>query len=227
MSCCCCPHSRSAGRCFSFFARSYRRRFERRGFEASQQHLLAGLAQVGIGAKTMLEIGAGVGHLHQTLLERGAAMAVGVDLAPAMIEQARHWARDRGLADRVDYICGDFMALGEQIQPAQVTILDKVVCCYPDAEGLVHRSLDVTTEVYALSYPRDRWFTRGGVAVAAVVFRMLGSAFRPYLHHPATLERWITEAGFTKCFEASTAIWLTQVYRRSPAPLAQATPAGV
>ena len=43
----CCGHAASAGRLFSFFARHYRRRFARRGFEPSQRHLLEGLGETG------------------------------------------------------------------------------------------------------------------------------------------------------------------------------------
>lgn len=209
---CCCPHARSAGRLFSFFARRYRRRFERRGFERSQRQLIAGLSQAGFAGAQILEIGSGVGHLHQSLLERGAAGAVGIDLAPRMIEEARRWARDRDVADRVRYLEGDFMALAHEIEPADVTVLDKVVCCYPDAEGLVGRSLEKTRRVYALTYPRDRWYVRAAMAVGALFLWLLRSDFRPYVHSPARIEGWITDAGFTKRYEATTLVWLTQVY---------------
>lgn len=211
---CCCPHSNSASRVFSLFARRYRKRFQRRGFEASQQQLLAGLGRAGFVDASVLEIGSGVGHLHQTLLERGAARAVGIDLAPRMIEEAQRWARERGLEERVEYLAGDFMELDDQLPQAEVTVLDKVVCCYPDADGLVHRSLAKTARVYALTYPRERWYVRWAVAAGAVSLRLLGSQFRPYVHPPAQIERWIEEAGFRKHFEASTPVWLTQVYVR-------------
>lgn len=212
---CCCPHSNSASKVFSIFARRYRKRFQRRGFEPSQEQLLTGLRQAGFVDATVLEIGSGVGHLHQTLLERGAARAVGIDLAPRMVEEAQAWALERGLADRVAYLQGDFMELDDQLQPADVTVLDKVVCCYPDADGLVHRSLAKTGRVYALTYPRDRWYVRFAVAVGAALLRLVGSEFRPYVHDPAAIERWIEEAGFRKCYQDHTPIWLTQVYSRS------------
>lgn len=100
---CCCPHSRSGGRVFSFFARHYRKRFSKKGFEPSQQQLMAGLQLVGFADASVLEIGSGVGHLHLTLLEQGAKSATGIDLAPKMIEEAENWSKQRGLADRVQY----------------------------------------------------------------------------------------------------------------------------
>jgi SAM-dependent methyltransferase len=213
MGACCC-HAQSAGRFFSFFARCSRKRYKRKGFEASQKQLMAGLEQVGYRDATVLEIGCGVGHLHQTLLEQGARSAVGIDLAPRMLAEARDWAKQRGLPERVRYIEGDFMAL-DGIDAADITLLDKVVCCYPDAHGLVEKSLAKTKRIYGLTYPRDRWFIRLGVEVMAWLLWLMRSDFRSYVHDPEQIERWITDRGFRKRFEAQTAIWLTQVYEKS------------
>lgn len=209
---CCCPHSNSADRFFSFFAGRYRKRFEKKGFEPSQQQLMEGLEKVGYKGAKILEIGSGVGHLHQTLLERGAASAVGVDLASRMIEEARHWACERELSERTDYVQGDFMEIKDSLSDAEVTILDKVVCCYPDADALVHASLSKTNRVYALTYPRDRWYVRIMTGFAAFALKIVRSDFRPYVHAPERIESWIVEAGFGKLYQNHNLVWLTQVY---------------
>ena len=46
---------------------------------------MAGLEQVGYREATVLDIGCGVGPIHQSMLEQGASEAVGVDLAPGRI----------------------------------------------------------------------------------------------------------------------------------------------
>jgi magnesium-protoporphyrin O-methyltransferase len=209
---CCCPHSNSANRFFSFFAGRYRKRFEKKGFEPSQKQLLEGLEQAGYQDAKILEIGSGVGHLHQTLLERGAESAVGVDLASKMIEEARHWAQERGLAEKTDYVEGDFMEIRDSLPDVEVTVLDKVVCCYPDADGLVHSSLAKTSRVYALTYPRDRWFVRAMMGLVALGMKIIRSDFRPYVHAPESIEKWITQAGFDKNYQNQNMVWLTQVY---------------
>lgn len=211
----CCPHARSASRFFSFFAKRYSRRFDKRGFEPSQEHLLRGLASVGYRDDEVLEVGCGVGHLHQTLLERGARSAVGIDLAPRMLTEARERASQRGLAGRTEYIEGDFIALQDGITKADVTLMDKVVCCYPDADTLVRRGLEKTKRVFALTYPRNRWYVRVMMGASAVFFMMMRSDFRPYVHDPNQIEGWINEKGFLKKYQDSTAIWLTQVYVNS------------
>ena len=210
----CCPHSRSASRLFSFFAKRYRRRISKRGFEPSQKQLLQGLALANYRDNSLLEIGCGIGYLHQTLLVQGARRAVGIDLAPKMLTEARALAEERGLSDSTEYIEGDFIDLYDRIDAADVTLLDKVVCCYPDADSLVHKSLDKTKRVYGLIYPRDRWFVRIGIDIGALMFRVIRSSFRPYFHDPGRIEAWITERGFAKDFERHTTIWLTQIYVR-------------
>lgn len=209
---CCCPHSRSANRFFSFFAGRYRKRFEKKGFEPSQKHLIEGLQQAGYADATILEIGSGVGHLHQTLLEQGAESAVGIDLAAKMVEEAKTWAADRCLADRTEYVEGDFMELSDEVDAADVTIMDKVVCCYPDADGLVHRSLDKTRRVYALTYPRDRWYIKAVMEFTAGVMKLFRSDFRSYVHDPEIVEQWINDAGFSKTYQNNNLVWLTQVF---------------
>lgn len=209
---CCCPYSQSASRFFSLFTGSYRRRFEKKGFESSQKQLMAGLAQAGYQDTSVLEVGSGVGHVHLSMLEQGAASAVGVELSSKMNAEARLWSHERKLAKRAEYLDGDFVELADSVAPADVTIMDKVVCCYPDADNLVHISLAKTRRVFALTYPRDRWMVRFGVEVLALGLKLLRSNFRPYVHDPLQMEKWIIEAGFSKQYEANTFIWLTQVY---------------
>ena len=211
---CCCPHSKSGGRLFSFFARSYRRRFTKKGFEPSQEQLIQGLEQAGFVNATLLEVGSGVGYMHQVLLEQGAKSAVGIDLAPDMLKEAQQWAEEKGLMDRVQYIQGDFIELLDQVEAAEVTILDKVVCCYPHAELLVNSSTKKTKRVYALTYPRNRWFIRSAIEVMAFFLKLIGSDFRAFVHSPDDIERWITEAGFKKTYQDQTFIWLSQIYTK-------------
>lgn len=211
---CCCPHSKSGGRIFSFFVRSYRRRFTKNGFEPSQAQLINGIEEAGYNDASLLEVGSGVGYMHQILLEQGAKNAVGIDLATDMLKEAQEWADEKDLTDRVQYIQGDFIELLDQVYSAEVTILDKVVCCYPHAELLINSSIAKTNRVYALTYPRNRWFIRLAIEVMAFILKLSGSDFRAFVHNPNDIEAWITEAGFKKSYQNETFIWLTQVYQK-------------
>jgi len=210
----CCGHNRATSRFFSWFAGGYRKRYEKKGFEQSQKNLLEGLQQAGYQGATLLEIGSGTGNLHQNLLLQGASTATGVDLAPKMLEQAKAWARDRHLESRVDYRLGDFVELAAGVDPADVTVLDKVVCCYPDADSLVHRSLEKTRRVYALTYPRYILFTRIMSKIMGAIFWLIRFDFRNYVHNPELIASWVNDAGFRRIYRNHTLLWLSEVYVR-------------
>jgi len=176
---------------------------------------MEGLSQAGFANATVLEIGSGVGYLHQHLLTNGAAAATGIDLSNKMLVEAQHLAEHQGLDKQVVYLHGDFLNLVDDIESAEVTLLDKVVCCYPDAQNLVTDSVKKTNRVYGLTYPRKTWLTRAGEKIMAVVMKILRSDFRSYVHDPLAIERWVIAGGFTKLYENRTSIWLTQVYLKN------------
>ena len=210
----CCVHNRDAGRFFGWFAKLYRRRFARKGLEPSQTQLMQGLLASGINHASLLDIGCGTGYLHQRLLQAGAANATGVDLSAAMLGEARAQAREEGLAGRTDYREGDFVELADALAPADIVILDKVICCYPDADALVHTSARKAKRVYAFTIPRDRWTVRFGLAAGRILLALIRCRFRSYVHDPASIDRWLTRLGFTLVFEESTFAWLTRTYSR-------------
>ena len=107
------------------------------------------------------------------------------------------------------------MEIDAAVDAADICLLDKVVCCYPDAQGLVTRSLAKTTQTYALTYPRNRWFVRFGTRIWNAALWLIRSDFRSFVHDPAAIEGWISAAGLEKRFEDRTAAWLSQVYVRT------------
>jgi len=211
---CCQPTTGSAARFFSWFARRSGRHYRKRGLGKVQQQLVSAIKEAGIEGASLLEIGCGVGYLHQSLLNDGAAKATGVDLSGKMLSEARMLAAEQSLSDRTDYVLGDFVTMAEDVPGADVTILDKVVCCYPDAKTLVDRSLDKTRKVYALTYPRAHLLNRLTTSLEAYSLKLIRCDFRPYVHDPVKIEQWIEARGFRKLRQHMSWMWLTQVYAR-------------
>ncbi|MHB8415347.1 MAG: class I SAM-dependent methyltransferase [Acidiferrobacteraceae bacterium] len=213
---CCQSVACDTGRLFSRFASRYRKRYRRQGLERSQKQLVAGLEATRLGAYSMLEIGCGVGYLHQHLLTRGGARAVGVDLSEQMLAEARVLAAEDGFSTRVDYRVGDFVDLATQIDRVDVSLLDKVICCYPDAYTLVQRALDKTERACALTYPRGHLLNRCAIAIAALLMAVTRNAYRPYFYDPQEVRAWIEEQGFRRIWQAETPLWRTEIYQRLP-----------
>jgi cyclopropane fatty-acyl-phospholipid synthase-like methyltransferase len=86
----------------------------------------------GIEGGTVLEIGGGVGEIHIELLKRGAESALNLELSPAYADVARQLLREAGLEERADWRLHDIAASPEVIEPADIVVMHRVVCCYPD-----------------------------------------------------------------------------------------------
>ena len=214
---CCLPSTDGIDRCFSRESKKYAKRYDRKGFEKVQTLLLTGLRQQRIEGTELLEIGFGVGTLHQQLLRDGAARAYGIEAAEGMLSIATERATEQGVGDRVTYRHGDFVRLAPEVPPVDVTLSDKVMCCYPDIEGFLRESLTRTRRVYAFVYPRNRWLMRAGFAAFIGVSRLLGWKFRPYWHSHALIEQRVAEAGFRKSYDAQSFAWWATVWVRTDA----------
>ena len=211
MNCC----SRSSGayeKCFGFLSRIYAFRYRRMGPDAMQREMLEQLERLGVTDRTLLDIGCGVGVLHQTLLERGAARALGVDLAPRMLDYARSRAHAMALDEKVEYRLGDFVDMEAELEPADLTLLDKVVCCYPDAEGMLEAAARHTRVALALVYPRRHLLGLISNRIWNFGYRVFGSEFRSFVHDPVSVHRWLEGRGLRRIFDRNNLMWHTQVY---------------
>ena len=137
--------------------------YRKSGAGTTTRWLIDGLEAGGVAGMTVLDIGAGVGAVHQQLLADGAIAALDVDGSPAYVNAAREEAAWRGTADRVRYEVGDFVELAPGIGESDIVALDRVICCYPDMPSLVRLSVAYATldrapppkQQPGLVYPRD------------------------------------------------------------------------
>ncbi|HXU84419.1 MAG TPA: methyltransferase domain-containing protein [Verrucomicrobiae bacterium] len=191
--------------------------WRRKGPPRTTAWLIEGLTAGGVAGLTVLDIGAGIGAVHRSLLAEGAASALDVDGSPAYVAVARSEAARTGLADRVSYAVGDFVELAPSIDDADLVVLDRVVCCYPDMEALVRLSIARTRRRYGLVYPRDAAWIRAGSRVLNLFMRLARQRTRSWVHRTADVEAIIRAAGFVPQVQRSTLFWQVAVYDREPA----------
>ncbi len=201
---------------FNTQAGRYKRYFKKKGLHKEQKYLVEGIRRSGMKDAEILEIGCGVGGLHLSLLKDGATKATGFDISEEMIAAARKLSAEMGLQERAQYRHGDFVAMHDEAPTADVTILDKVICCYEEVSELIARSTAKTRRIYAVSYPRPNKLVRLVFRSMKFFLKLFRESFHPYYHEPKQIQNWIAETGFEKVYEKETMIWLIQVFQRMP-----------
>jgi magnesium-protoporphyrin O-methyltransferase len=118
------------------------RRYRRRGPDATATRLVDFLAAGDLTGATVVEIGGGVGEIGVELLRRGAASVTSLELSSTYDADARRLADEAGVGDRVERRILDIAASPEEVEAADLVVLHRVVCCYPDYDRLVGAAAD-------------------------------------------------------------------------------------
>lgn len=212
MDCCRSTSNKGIDKFFSKQARKFEKKLSRKGLEKSQKHLMEGLLKAGIEKRSILEIGCGTGHLHLGLLNQGAESALGVDISKEMIAYAQSNAQKNGLQEKTQYKNVDFLEVHPDIPNHDITILDKVICCYPDMDRLTAESIQKTKRVYAFTLPREKWWVRAPMRAGIAFAKLFKCSFHPYFHpHGPIIER-LNNMKFDIIYQNQTFMWATYVY---------------
>jgi len=209
-----CCSTKGAAKFFSKNSRRYARTFKKKGLDKAQEVLSNGLLTLGISGNSVLEIGCGVGGLHISLLDAGAATALGIDVSAEMVEKAKEFASQRGHADRVTYIVGDFLETNGNVPASDIVIMDKVLCCTYRPMAMISETAKRTKKYFAVSYPSSRLLPRLMFSTSEYVGKVLGWSFHPWYHRPELLEEEIQRAGFEEVFSRRTWLWQAKIFEK-------------
>ena len=142
----------------------------------------------GIDGSTVLEIGGGVGALQLELLRSGAARAVSVELSAEWERAASELARELELEDRIERRLADAVVGADSLPPADVVVMNRVVCCYPDPDALMAVASERARSVLVVSFPRDRALVRLVNRGANVWMALRRIDFRSFVHPEQRIE---------------------------------------
>jgi magnesium-protoporphyrin O-methyltransferase len=207
--------------CFDDWVGSYRKRLRRKPTAAGVTvPLLRALEEAGIRGRSVLDIGCGIGDVAIGTLERGAERAHGVELSPRAVAEARRYAAERGVADRVSFDLGD--AAKVDLPAADVVVLNRVFCCYADIDVLLERSVAAAAHVYAFTAPPSTGplgvLARLETRLANVWYRLRDRkfhGFRVFVHDLDAIDARLRSAGFAALRrERAYHAWQLAVYTR-------------
>jgi 2-polyprenyl-3-methyl-5-hydroxy-6-metoxy-1,4-benzoquinol methylase len=184
----CCP-SRDYHRFFNQrFARRLANRYRKRGLDKTAHKMVEFLRTLGIEGASVLEIGGGIGEIEVELLKAGAARAENLELSSAYQEPARTLAAQAEIQGRIDWRIHDLAQDPGAVEPADLVVLHRVVCCYPDYERLLGAAADHARRALVFSYPPRNALSRAFYGVFNLVMGLTRSSFRGFAHPPGAMD---------------------------------------
>jgi magnesium-protoporphyrin O-methyltransferase len=206
MAGCCDP--RGCDRTFGAgFARRIARGYRRRGLDPNAQAVVDLVTQAGVQGATVLEIGGGVGEIQLELLRRGAASATNLELSPGYEGEAAALIEEAGVGGRVRRRLVDIATDPGAVEPADIVVLHRVVCCYPDVAQLLGAAADHARRHLVFSHPPRNGLSRAVVATQNALFRIGGRDFRTFAHSPAAMLDVLAEHGLHLRATHSGRVW--------------------
>jgi magnesium-protoporphyrin O-methyltransferase len=190
------------------FARRVAKRYRKRGVDRTARRMVEFLASRGIEGASVLEIGGGVGDIQLELLARGAARTTNLELSDGYEPEAARLAREAGVEERIERRRHDIAVDPAGVEPADVVVLHRVVCCYPDYERLLGAAADHARRLLVFSHPPRNPVSRAMVAAENLGFRVRGMEFRTFAHPPRGMLGVLERRGLRHTFSHRGFPWL-------------------
>lgn len=195
------------------------RRYRRRGADSITRLMLTELRRWPLQGADILDVGGGIGVISMELAGSGVAAATVVEASPGYLEVARNEVESRYGSRPTQFVLGDFAAVAQTLPHADMVTLNRVVCCYPDADTLLRSAAARARRLIAFTYPRDRWYIRIWIALQNFFRHQRSNEFRAFVHAPQRMGAVLEAAGFVRAVRQGTAVWALDLYHREGAIL--------
>jgi 16S rRNA G966 N2-methylase RsmD len=189
------------------FARRVARMYCRRGLDRTQRRLVTFLTERGIEHASVLEIGGGVGEIQIELLSRGARKATNLEISRNYEPEAEALLERFGMVDRVQRRFVDIATSPNAVEPADVVVLHRVVCCYPDYERLLSAAAGHAKRLLVYSHPPRNSLIRMIISCENLLHRLRGSDFRAFVHPPAAMIKTAEAQGMSVSYRHRGVSW--------------------
>lgn len=213
------PRCCSTGAYGEFFDEKLARRdaegYRKRGLKGAGKRLVELIAARGVDGANVLEVGGGIGALQLELLQRGAAHTTNAELSPAYEGEAVSLLEERSLTQRVDRRIVDIAKDPDAVPAADVVLLHRVVCCYPDYERLLDAAARKAGRLLAFSFPPDLAVARAAIFVLNLWPRLRGCDFRSYVHPESEMLAAVERNGFRIVSRERSGVWRIALLERA------------
>ena len=172
------------------------------------------LSAHGLEGATVLEIGGGIGEVHLELLRRGAQLATNLEISTSYETEAARLLAGSGLGDRVTRRFLDIALEPNEVEPAEVVVLHRVVCCYPDYERLLSAAASHAQKLLVFSHPPRTFLTRSSFGFDNLVRRLRRNDFRAFVHPPKAMVAVVESQGMAVRYRRRGLWWTVMGFER-------------
>ena len=191
-------------------------RYRKNGLEKTTRILIDALLAEGVDSPSLLDIGGGIGAIQNELIKHHVQHATNFEASLGNIEACRDEAERQGHGEAITHLHGDFAEIEREVPSADIVTLERVLCCYPDLEGLLAPSCAKSGKLLGLVYPHEAWWVKLGIRyVLNLGLRLSRNPFRVFVHPTAEVERVVKNHGFERRFFRKVGPWQVVVYAKS------------
>jgi len=196
-------------------ARAEAQSYRKKGLDPTSRRIVDYLKERGVAGRTLLEVGGGVGAIQIELLKAGVTKAISVELTPTYEQVALELLNEAGFADRVERKVTDFAQSAGDFAVADIVIMNRVICCYPDMPVLAGAAADHTGEVLVMSFPKRTWWTRALLLAGNLGLRVTRREFQVFVHPPDQILAEAARHGLRKALDARGIFWEVAAAQRA------------
>jgi 2-polyprenyl-3-methyl-5-hydroxy-6-metoxy-1,4-benzoquinol methylase len=182
-------------------------RYRKRGLNRTQRRLVSFLSERGIQDASVLEIGGGVGEIQVELLRRGARQVTNLEISTSYEAEAAQLLEQSGMKGRVTRRFVDIATAPGEVEAADVVVLHRVVCCYPDYEKLLSAAGGHARRLLVFSHPPSSLLARAIVWWDNRLRRFKGNVFRGFIHPPDAMVAVLQAQGLTASYRHRGVSW--------------------
>ena len=191
------------------------RSYRKNGLDPMATSMVDFLVSTDVDGADVFEIGGGVGAVQVELLKAGVSKTVNAELSSGYEDAALKLAREEGVEDRITRRLGDFVELRDEFDPADIVVMNRVVCCYPWMEKMMDAAVARTGKYLALVFPREKWWVKSGLGLGNGFMAIRGCDFRAFVHPVDEIAAVATDAGFVVRHADNNFIWQALVLERT------------
>ena len=196
---------------FSQEAKSWAEEYEKDGFPKTVGFHAEGILKPGI--KSCIDVGSGPGMVLIDFVKKGLQTGYGVDLSEGMCAEAKRRIKEKQLEDRIEIFNKSFLDF-ESNKDIDAISFHKVLCCHPEIEEMLQKSIQLSPEIIAITIPRSVFGIKNVVNCLFWIRGTVFKKFRPYIHKQKLVTEILKEGKYQLSSTRSKFPWLTTIYTR-------------